>query len=283
MKLTTASKLQEVSPPNIADSLLQKAATAINRREVYIVSFSGKQGSGKDTFADSYMKNYQEVENKEIAKTAFADHVKGELTSMITYFESYYKMKHRHKTFDEMIHDFSIVNNMTTRESENLFDILKPAISKKRILNLNNESLSGWSRTPEVRKAQQFLGTEVRQNQDQIYWVRRTVQHILSNASNGISTVVSDTRFLHEIGALELIGGYNIRIDITPETQRERIKHRDNIYLTEEALNHRSETELDNYSNFNQRVDNNSNDLSDTLSNSYTRWMQERDEPFNGK
>jgi dephospho-CoA kinase len=133
-------------------------------------------------------------------------------------------------------------------------------------------SLDGWSRTPSVLALVQYLGTDVRQPQDKLYWVRRTVQDITVNAFMGVSTIISDVRFFHEVETIQEISAYVVRVNVSPEIQAERLAKRDSIVLTTAALSHRSETELDTYEKFDDVVDNNYGDLNEKINDSHTRW-----------
>lgn len=61
--------------------------------------------------------------------------------------------------------------------------------------------------------------------------------------------LVSDVRFKNEVDhILAQPNSFLIRFEASDEVRRERIFNRDNVYMTDEQMNHRSEKDLDNIS-----------------------------------
>lgn len=261
--------LTKYSLPHTDAEVLSKALGAINDGTVSIFGFSGKKGAGKDTFADGFRKTL-EAEGRQVETIAFAGALKGEATSIIEQIRFWLKIENASltSTKNEFLAKLAQTNNFYVSQAEHIYNLLV-----EDIVN-NDDSLDGWSRTPSVLALLQYLGTEVRQPQDKLYWVRRTIDSITVNAVMGISTIVSDVRFLHEVESIQEIGAYVVRVNVSPEIQTERLAKRDNITPTAAALNHRSETELDNYEKFDDVVDNDYGDVKEKIHDAYTRWAE---------
>lgn len=228
---------------------LKKAVDALKNKDVFLVGFSGKKGSGKDTMAEIFKESFE----KDFGSASFApfgDPLKGELTAIISFIRSYYATRTDEREPESvMLERMANLFNLTSSDAHSLHELIMPEM-------LTNSYFDGWTRTRAVWKGLRMLGTDIRQPQDKIYWVRRSVHNIIVNANNGISTIVQDTRFLHEVQALKDMGGYVARVDIEPEVQRRRLMSRDNVVVTADALSHSSETDLDGYPDFDIRVDN---------------------------
>lgn len=121
---------------------------------------------------------------------------------------------------------------------------------------LTNPAIHARVRTDLVRYALQKHGTNVRRAQDDRYWVRRTLAPAFGPLAEGTSVYFTDGRFPNEADAVRSVGGVVIRLDITEETQRQRLMSRDGLDINEDALRHESETALDAYPHFDVRVDN---------------------------
>lgn len=265
----TSETLAKYSLPNTDVEVLSKAVGAINNGSVSILGFSGKKGAGKDTFADGFRKKL-EAGGQQVEIVAFGSAVKGEATSIIEQIRYWLKVDNASLTKDEFLTMLARTNNFSVEQSTHIYDLVA------RDIDNDGEGLDGWSRTPSVLSLVQYLGTDVRQPQDKLYWVRRTVQDITMNAFMGVSTIISDVRFFHEVETIQEISAYVVRVNVSPETQAERLAKRDNISLTAAALSHRSETELDSYEKFDDVVDNNSGELNEKIHGSYTRWADLR-------
>lgn len=261
----TSETLAKYSLPNTDVEVLSKAVGAINNGSVSILGFSGKKGAGKDTFADGFRKKL-EAGGQQVEIVAFGSAVKGEATSIIEQIRYWLKVDNASLTKDEFLTMLARTNNFSVEQATHIYDLVA------RDIDNDGEGLDGWSRTPSVLSLVQYLGTDVRQPQDKLYWVRRTVQDITMNAFMGVSTIISDVRFFHEVETIQEISAYVVRVNVSPETQAERLAKRDNISLTAAALSHRSETELDAYEKFDDVVDNNSGELNEKIHGSYTRW-----------
>lgn len=249
---------------------LKKAIDALKNEEVFIVGFSGKKGSGKDTmaeiFASSFEKDYGPVNF-----SPFGDYLKGEATAILGFFSAHMSTPASLRpSEEEMLARLATLFNITEDEAKSLYESVAHEMASNRLLD-------GWTRTPGVWKMLRLLGTDIRQPQDKIYWVRRAVHNIIVNANNGISTIVQDTRFLHEVEALKNMGAYVARVDIDPEVQLRRISGRDKVKATADATSHPSETALDDYPDFDIRVDNSADGKQQEIAEAvYADWREKR-------
>jgi hypothetical protein len=259
--------LAKYSLPNTDAEVLSKAVGAINSGSVAILGFSGKKGAGKDTFAEGFRK-ILESEGRQIEIISFGSALKGEATSIIEQIRFWLNVDNDSLTEDEFLAKLAHTNNFPVEQAVQIYNLVA------RDIGNDGGSLDGWSRTPSVLALVQYLGTEVRQPQDKLYWVRRTIQDITVNAFMGVSTIISDVRFLHEVETIQEIGAYVVRVNVSPEVQAERLAKRDNIILSAAAINHRSETELDSYEKFDDVVDNDYGDVNDKIRDAYSRYAQ---------
>lgn len=247
----------------------EEALRAIASQRVFITGFSGKKGSGKDTFGDAFMRRVSDVHDAPVKTMAFADALKQEVTEIA---EIAYRINNSR----------SHQERLSELERLMLNYHIPPNQASCLVKRLDGEEagVTGWSRTSGILSALQYLGTEIRQQQEREYWVRKTIPAILENINNDVSMVFTDVRFVHEAEFLRRLGGYLIRIDVTPETQAQRLSSRDNATFTPQQLNHTSETELDDYEFFHQRIDNNLNGKIEVAlemsSLEWERWLEQR-------
>lgn len=117
--------------------------------------------------------------------------------------------------------------------------------------------LDGYSRTPAVRSALQFHGTEVRRSQDEEYWVKQALRPAFDAMAAGRSAYITDVRFPNEVLGAQRVGFTVVRLQVTRATQVARLSARDGLEPDLAALNHVSETALDDYQGFNAVIDNN--------------------------
>lgn len=250
---------------------IAQATANINSGNVVILGVSGKKGAGKDTFAEGLKNIIEERDNKPVMLEAFGNPLKGEATSMIMQIEQF--IQHDRSTYErDFLKRFADINSLTVNEARTVYELMKPVLERPHL-----KKIDGWTRSAEVWDLLRLLGTDIRQPQDKLYWVKRVVQTICVNASNGISTIVSDVRFLHEVKALQAITGYVARIDVSPEVQAVRLGKRDNVKATVDATAHASETQLDEYENFDIRINNDTDgELDRKLAEIYIDWTTKR-------
>jgi len=266
MPLLSADNMVKYALAEENPAALKNAIDALNNGDVFLIGFSGKKASGKDTLAEIFKERF-ESKFGQASYSPFAEPLKGEATSIISFLHTWV----HGKGFDNeasMLQRLGAAYNLTNEETRSIYNLLLPDIKQA------TQPFDGWTRTKTVWAFLMLLGTDIRQPQDKIYWVRRTVHSIISNANNGISTICQDTRFLHEVTSLKDIGAYVARVDITPEAQARRLGFRDGVVADTSALTHRSETELDDYENFDIRVDNSTDGQQDVAASAiYEDWI----------
>lgn len=268
----------------VISSAMQNLATG----KAYVVGFSGKKGSGKDTAAQ-YFIDQLAAEGHEATYTRISAGIKNEAQEM---FDSIYtwldgsakqtnmipiaqRSKLENYSADRTLawkgfeKSFTSRFDISHRDFEHIMSLVYPLLKK-------DKTITGLSRNNEVIALLQYLGKDVRQPQDQLYWARKAVWAIALNASNGITSLVTDVRFLHDAQSVLDASGYLVRLDISPEEQAKRLMERDGVTVPSETLNHISETALDNFECFNLRIDTTVGDASYTGDIIYTSWKESR-------
>lgn len=120
-------------------------------------------------------------------------------------------------------------------------------------------------RHPIIRWALQYWGTNFRREQDTDYWVKATLLPLLPKIADGQSVMITDVRFPNEVELAQQIGFFVVSLLITREEQARRAWDRDGIVLDMEAMQHGSETALDDYDGFDLEVWNQDRPPSDTV------------------
>lgn len=113
-----------------------------------------------------------------------------------------------------------------------------------------DRALTSRHRTDGIRRALQLWGTEVRRAQDPEYWVKATLRPAVTAMAEGRSVYFTDCRFENEVRGASRCGFVTVRLEVTPDVQRQRLMGRDGLKVNEEALLHPSETALDGYPGF---------------------------------
>lgn len=204
------------------------------------VTVSGKIGAGKDTVAPLLL-DLMEISESERKQDSFARTLKEEIDQVIQIVIA----AEDAETAAQLV---AVTQDVS---------IEKARITVNYIWDEVNEdvTLTAYSRTKGIRSALQFWGTEVRREQDDNYWVNKTIQRVLLEACKGISSYITDSRFPNEADAVRDAGGLTVRLLVSPEEQERRIAARDGLTISAEARAHVSETALDDYDNFHIVID----------------------------
>jgi dephospho-CoA kinase len=117
------------------------------------------------------------------------------------------------------------------------------------------EPVTAYSRTADIRWILQRHGT-VRREQDAHYWLEPAVNDARAALNQGQSVYFTDIRYPDEVEALQQLGCFVARLEVTEATQRRRLEARDGLDLDANAAAHRSETALDGYDGFDAVVSN---------------------------
>lgn len=214
-----------------------------------VIGVSGKKAAGKDTFYDEYITEIDKV----TAKVPTSAAIRAEATEIINFL--YDALEH------EPLHDVDSYWDDIASQYDEQFSIAKEQAVKINELLLkvirDRDGVTGFDRDNEITTVLQILGNEAHAGQDELYWARKMALGVLMNAAFGITSIVPDIRYERDAEAIHLLGGKIVRLNISPEVQRERLMKRDGLVVPEKTLGHISEIALDNYEKFDTIVDSN--------------------------
>ena len=185
------------------------------------IDFYKKMASGKDTMGNYF-------------KRAFANSQKlsfgGELKKEAQTFLDKVRKDNTYKPYDMENKLYEQMKELALRSNQKITD-----------------------RTPENRTILQLYGTEYRRKQNSNYWVDKVKETIQDNPDK--LYYITDARFINEIEMLEKENTYLVKLNMTEETQKERLFNRDGLVPIEEQRNHPSELESDTFENYNLIID----------------------------
>ena len=270
------------------DRIIADATQNLSDGTAHIIGFSGKKGSGKDTVAQYFIRRLGE-EGRVAKQTPTAMGIKNEAQAMFDLIygwiddsarfdnqtsiaQSHHRgnaQEERERAWNEFEKSFTSRFDISHWHFEHILSLVYPLLTK-------DKTITGMSRNNEVIALLQYLGKDVRQPQDALYWCRQMLWRIALNAANGGTSLVTDVRYLHDAESILNTGGYLIRLDVAPEEQAKRLMGRDGVTVPEETLNHISETALDDFPDFNLRIDTNVGGSDYTCDTAYTSWKESR-------
>jgi hypothetical protein len=232
------------APPQIAE----QASSRILSGELVLLAVNGWLGSGKDSAAAAVMS----------ALGVDLDPRRGE--AVHAYYANALK--------DEV--DALVLPTLTHAQqpSEAAATLVAAGVSPEHAAEIcarlweqtrPGHALHARVRTPEIRWLLQLWGTDVRRAADPDYWVKRTLTDVLGHIARGHHVFITDARFPNEVTAAQSVGFHVVRLDVTREVQWQRISSRDGISREafQASISHASETALDGFDGFDQRLDNN--------------------------
>lgn len=211
--------------------LTQQAFEKLSKGEVLLLGVSGRMASGKDTVGPRIVASLGYAENA--FHEFFAKALKEEINQVIVAIRE-------NATKEEAIEQISSTMKVLEQYAREAVNMLWDDV-KSRVIT------SAYDRTTAVRAALQYWGTEFRRKQDDDYWVKRTMQAMVAHLASGRSVFVTDARFENEVDAIRRAGGFTVRLKVSRPVQIARLKGRDGIDPSEDALNHLSESALDEY------------------------------------
>lgn len=198
----------------------------------YILGLSGKRGSGKDTYANEIIRQFDGM----VYVTSFAERLKVELEGFLL---DYSNLK---KAGLEPAKTLCDIYSLDMKEFEQLETI---------ILNAEEyPDIDIYKRSNATRQLLQVYGTNIvrKRNPDRwLYPIETNFSYYsrsLSNLEEGLDflILVTDVRHINEKELIENLGGRVVRL-LTTEN---RIVGRDNFVENEDLVRHESETALDN-------------------------------------
>lgn len=234
-QLSRKYRLEEDS--GIPVETIMLAYQFFDSKESMLIGFSGKMAAGKDSVAPLVFSQLKKTPRED----SFGADLKTELNNIISL------------TADndgnelQSARDIASFYNVTLEESSHLVSLFANEIKEGKLK-------TSYDRTLGSRLALQYWATEVRRKRDPLYWVKPVIGRSLIAASKGESTQITDVRFRTEVWGIIDSAGLTVRLDVSEESQRERILKRDGLEVSEKAKSHSSETELDDFENFTVRV-----------------------------
>lgn len=230
---------------------------------VNIIILSGKMHSGKDTFADK-LKLELESRGDSVYKVAYADSTKSDVVRII-------KLILHGESVEEIMNVMGI-GFVYGYQMTQIFNYINQDLSeneelKSEFYSLDNKALqSKLKQFKHYRLIMQTYGTEIRRNLDNKYWINKVLNKIHRiadyNILKNVDIIVPDGRFKNEIKLGEDLNSlryrvFTVRLEASDEVIKGRIKNdpNDQEEILKETFNHSSETELDNFEDFDFFVD----------------------------
>lgn len=201
-----------------------------------IIGISGKIGSGKNFLANLLMEELNKRGYK-TSEASFATPLKNELTDIINLVK---ELNKKNQPDNIIVAAITTMYQIPVNHSEQIFDFIKEDI-------IATPEVDGYSRTEGIRRALQYLGTDVRRKSDNDYWVKRFHEQV--NDFDGY-VFVTDVRFPNEADSIVDHGGKVLRLEPPAEVVAERTELRDGMKYSSSAHQHVSETALDDYPKF---------------------------------
>ncbi|AXH75736.1 MAG: deoxynucleoside monophosphate kinase [Bacteriophage sp.] len=230
---------------------------------VNVIILSGKMHSGKDTFADK-LKLMLEKQSDSVYKISYADSTKSDMVKIIKLIlhgrsvEGVMKVMDIGSTYGyQMTKIFNYINQ----------DLADNADLKSEFYSLNNEELQlKLKQFRHYRLIMQIYGTEIRRSLDSKYWINKVLDKIHrifdDNIGKNVDVIVPDGRFKNEIKLGEDLDSskykvLTVRLEAPTAVIKSRIKNdpNDQEEISKETFSHSSETELDEFKNFDFFVD----------------------------
>ena len=230
---------------------------------VNVIVLSGKMHSGKDTFADK-LKLELEDRGDAVYKIAYADSTKSDVVRIIKLF---LLGKHVDEVMNIMDIGFVYGYQMTKIFNYINQDLRENPYLKSEFSSLDNKGLQQkLKKLKHYRLIMQIYGTEIRRSLDNKYWINKVlnkIRHISDdNISNNVNVIIPDGRFKNEIKLRDDLDTskyrvFTVRLEAPNEVIKDRIKNdpNDQEEISKETFSHSSETELDNFRDFDFFVD----------------------------
>lgn len=263
-----ASNLLELAADlGIDDVTAAAAAQVVAAGKLPLLSISGRLASGKDSVALAVYERLAAdgvVNMEQVEHLSFAKPLKQEMNRLLVIARA------APSAADAVIevaaalsmpapHVFALIdfvsNGALTAPAWKVAHKVAPKVAWRHTL-ARFAGQDAYSRTPGMRRALQFLGTEVRRSADDLYWVKKAQAAAIEAVGAGKACFFTDCRFPNEVEGMQVIGIPVLRLVISPETQIARLAGRDGLAPDPAALSHASEVALDDFDAFDWFVDN---------------------------
>lgn len=231
---------------------------------INVIILSGKMHSGKDTFADKLKLELLENREDNVYKVAYADSTKSDVVRIIKLILHGLDVEGIMKVMDigfvygyQMTQIFNYINQDLSENSE----------LKSEFYSLKNKDLqSKLKQFKHYRLIMQTYGTEIRRNLDDKYWINKVLNKIRrisdDNIGKNVDIIIPDGRFKNEIKLSNDLDSsryrvLTVRLEAPNEVIKNRIKNdpNDQEEISKETFSHSSETELDDFKDFDFFVD----------------------------
>lgn len=234
-----------------------------------VIILSGKLHTGKDYFADK-LKPELEKRGDSVYKIAYADSTKSDMVQIIKLILHGRSVEGVMKAMDigfpygyQMTKIFNYINQ----------DLADNPELKSEFYSLKNEDLRPKLKLlKHYRLIMQTYGTEIRRSLDSKYWINKVLDKINrisdENIGKNVDVIVPDGRFKNEIKLGEDLDSskfrvLTVRLEAPSSVIKERIKNdpNDQEEISKETFSHSSETELDDFKDFDFFVDTTDQDM----------------------
>jgi hypothetical protein len=195
----------------------------------YAIGISVKLGSGKNYLAEQLAKIYASLGYTSF-ETSYGAILKKEATEIMRALNSGEPSFSFGSQFNIPLYQLLILRSFVDNDPRFL-----------------SNTLTGFDRSEGVRRFLQYLGTEIRRQQNPNYWVNKINESL--NPEYDI-VFITDVRFPNEADKVYELGGYLIRLEVSDEIILSRVNGRDGLGYSSEALSHASEKALDAYLKF---------------------------------
>lgn len=255
--LTKEDYLSAFNRYKVSSDIAKKASAILAKNPPLLVAASGKNGSGQDVIALEVFKRLNT--SPDYKRLSYASPVKDEVQEILNMLRNNTK-----SAATKALRTMGASKEQAIYVVDTTYEVAN-----------NEPEATSHDRTPWIRLLLQYWGTEVRKNKEENYWINKAVQKAAEYIVAGNSILVTDARFPGEVKALQEIGFLVFRLNITQEVQISRLTSRDGLLPDKKALNHSTETALDNYDGFNLVIE--SSDISiDTVVNKIVKFYKSR-------
>lgn len=230
---------------------------------INVIIISGKLHAGKDTFADK-LKLELEKRGDSVYKVAYADSTKSDVVQIIKLILHGRNVEGIMNAMDigfpygyQMTRIFNYVNQDLSENSD----------LKSEFYWLENKVLQPKLKLlKHYRLIMQTYGTEIRRDLDDKYWINKVLDKISriadDNVEKNVDIIVPDGRFKNEIKLGDDLDAsrykvLTVRLEAPEAVIKSRIENdpNDQEEISKETFSHSSETELDDFKDFDFFVD----------------------------